>query len=74
MLFLSIIVLKFEEKQGFADVHFKGFADKLHDLLNWREKNKRQLEKKFEQLFPKLLVEVHRTALGGSVPDNPELS
>ena len=31
-------------------------------------------EKKIEQLFPKLLVEVHRTALGGSVPDNPELS
>ena len=24
--------------------------------------------------WAKLLVEVHRTALGGSVPDNPELS
>ena len=41
MLFLSIIVLKFEEKQGFADVHFKGFADKLRDLLYWRDENKR---------------------------------
>ena len=32
------------------------------------------MRKKIEQLFPKLLVEVHRTALGRSVPDNPELS
>ena len=41
MLFLFIIVLKFEENQGFADVHFKGFADKLRDLLYWGDKNKR---------------------------------
>ena len=32
------------------------------------------MRKKYEQLFPKLLVEVHRTALGRSVPDNPGLS